>query len=693
MFWEKIKSKVYIILAFGTAVIFFYPLIFADQTLFFRDIQSIFYPMKYFLARSFAAGSIPFWCPLYFCGAPFMSDIQTGVFYLPSLIFLMAPYYLSLNFYLIFHIILCFCFAYLFIRAIGLSVPAAIFAAIAYSYGGYALSSLNLPNNLTVITWLPAVLWSYQKALSRKLLPYYLLTIVFMCFAVLGGEPQLFLFSAFLAFCFGILLISNQETYSRSILKYSLVYAAMLVTALLITVVQWGPTYLDYQHSIRLMGFSFSETSHSSISWVGLKHLFVPTSLLPFSFVLQDDIPWLLSIYPGVLVTLFACVGVVFKRSRDTVFWMMIFLLGIVFALGGNTPLYKIVYKLFPFFRFPEKFYFFSHIGLVVLAAYGFETVAAAAMRLNAGTKYLLWTIPLVLFADLYMAHSDLNPTWHKNLYQLSDPSLKPVTKDRDVFRVYVDEASFVSRLPGHTSINERHIISQAIKASNIGMLDNLHYVDGKTGMELQYQWVITEMLQRQPWAQKIKLLQLANVKYIISAENLDKDLSVTEHITRINSLLYQIKNNSPRAWMVGKIHPLGKWTMDDYNHQVFDYLTSAMGPISLADRYKTPYHQRVDKIEYGSNRIDIEVTAARQGIVVLAESSYPGWSVTVNGKPANTLRLNYLFQGVEVDSGRQHIVFRYRPPHFFLYAMVSVVIISIVTFLYFFYVLFRRKA
>jgi len=702
MFWKKIGSRAYVILALITAIIFFYPLIFEDQTLFFRDIQSIFYPMKYFLARSFASGTIPFWCPLYFCGAPFMSDIQTGVFYLPSLIFLIAPYYLSLNFYLILHVILCFCFVYLFIRAIGLSIPAAIFSAIAYSYGGYVLSSLNLPNNLAVITWLPAILWSYQKALSQRSLPHYLLTIIFLCFAILGGEPQLFIFTAFLTFCFGILCISKNVASDYSILKYSLLFAVMFVAALLTTIVQWGPTYLDYQHSIRLIGFSFNETAHSSVSWDGLKHLLIPMSFdrsfgsdhaaLTFLFPPHGNVPWLMSIYPGVLVTLLAVCGVLFRRSRDTVFWLITFLLGIVFALGGNTALYKIVYKIFPFFRFPEKFYFFSNIGLIVLAAYGFDAVATFAMKLNARTKYFLWIIPLVLFADLYIAHAGLNLTCHKSLYQFSDPFLEPIMKDRDVFRVYVDEPSFVSRLPGNISINKRHNISQAIKASNIGIIDNIHYVDGKTGMELQYQWVITEILQQQLWPQKIKLMHLANVKYIVSAENLDKNPDVMKHFTRINSLLYQVKNHSPRAWMVGKINPLGTWTMQDYNNQTFDYRTSAMGPIALADRYKIPYYQSVDKIEYGNNQVSIDVTASRRGIVVLSESSYPGWHATLNGKPANIVRLNYLFQGVEVDSGKQQIVFRYQPPLFYLYLMGSIFTIFVLMLTYLIHVLYKRK-
>jgi uncharacterized membrane protein YfhO len=41
-------------------------------------------------------------------------------------------------------------------------------------------------------------------------------------------------------------------------------------------------------------------------------------------------------------------------------------------------------------------------------------------------------------------------------------------------------------------------------------------------------------------------------------------------------------------------------------------------------------------------------------------------------GNPANIIRLNYLFQGVEVDSGKQQIQFEYQPPFFRSYLLIS---------------------
>jgi uncharacterized membrane protein YfhO len=156
---------------------------------------------------------------------------------------------------------------------------------------------------------------------------------------------------------------------------------------------------------------------------------------------------------------------------------------------------------------------------------------------------------------------------------------------------------------------------------------------------------------------------------------------------------LFQIRNPLPRAWIVGKIHPLGKWTLKDYSKRPFNSHTSALGPEEIESRHKTPYYQGVDKIEYDNvNRIRIEVTTAQPGVVVLSESSYPGWRVTVNGKPANIIRLNYLFQGVEVDSGRQQIQFEYQPPFFRLYLLISIFTFLVIMLLWFFRHSLKRK-
>ena len=82
-----------------------------------------------------------------------------------------------------------------------------------------------------------------------------------------------------------------------------------------------------------------------------------------------------------------------------------------------------------------------------------------------------------------------------------------------------------------------------------------------------------------------------------------------------------------------------------------------------------------IENIKYEqNNKIHVELTAEMPGVLVLSESSYPGWQVFVNGKEKECLWLNLLFQGVEIEKGKHEIDFIYRPKHFSLFSAISLV-------------------
>jgi len=62
------------------------------------------------------------------------------------------------------------------------------------------------------------------------------------------------------------------------------------------------------------------------------------------------------------------------------------------------------------------------------------------------------------------------------------------------------------------------------------------------------------------------------------------------------------------------------------------------------------------------SDRIDLDVSAARDGYVVLHDMAYPGWVVYVDGMPQEPLRANVLFMAAAVPAGRHAVTFAYEP-------------------------------
>jgi hypothetical protein len=88
--------------------------------------------------------------------------------------------------------------------------------------------------------------------------------------------------------------------------------------------------------------------------------------------------------------------------------------------------------------------------------------------------------------------------------------------------------------------------------------------------------------------------------------------------------------------------------SLDIFRTVVLDASNLSKGEIEAAERISQGPVQRVEQARiksYGSERVEIEATLSRSGILVLNDSDYPGWRVFVDGRRANWFRANYLFQ------------------------------------------------
>ncbi|MBN1105113.1 MAG: YfhO family protein [Deltaproteobacteria bacterium] len=669
------------------AFLFFHPILISDKTIFFRDIHRLFYPMKHFLASSLQNGEWPFWCSGYFCGAPFMSDIQSGLFYPLSLVFLLFPYPWSLNLYVALHFILGFLFFYLFIRGLDLCRESALLCGTSFCYGGYVISSVNTLNNLSTAIWLPAILWACQRTSLHKGIRPILWAILVFSAAILGGEPQLLLLGTVLVFLCGLFLVprpfSWRETAWRGTTVLLIVFSAVLLTG-----VQLLSTFQDYQFSARLGGLSFEEATRFSLPWAMLKHLLWP---LPFHgdfvhdpgalkgfFPGSGQVPWLLTVYPGILVAPLAVLGLFLKFSRQTLFWLFILLLSLAFAVGRNAPVYEMFYALFPFFRFPEKFMLPVAVSLLVLAAYGFHGLLEFLKRKGVRVSALSRLVILLLLMDLYWTHRGLNPFCPSSFYAVQEPSLQPMLADEDLFRVYVDPEA--EPPDSFETIGRHHLQWQRMLMPNLGILRGLQHVGGQSGLELRYQYFITELLAK-PWKERIRFLSLANVKYIVSTQPLDTFPELREEVAKVSGLLYRIREPLPRAWMVGKLQPVRAGTLEELVDGSVDFSTTALTRGDVVSRHWDAFLGEVPRPVYGNGTVRLEIDVERSAILVLSEAAYPGWRALLDGVEVKCLWLNLLFQGVELEPGRHRVEFVFTPPHFRISLTVS--LLSLLTILF----------
>lgn len=76
--------------------------------------------------------------------------------------------------------------------------------------------------------------------------------------------------------------------------------------------------------------------------------------------------------------------------------------------------------------------------------------------------------------------------------------------------------------------------------------------------------------------------------------------------------------------------------------------------------------------VSYGSQQVEIAAAVSRPALLMLSDSDFPGWNVSVDGRPAPIITADYWFRGVLIAPGRHSVVFRYQPAPFYAGLLLS---------------------
>lgn len=364
-----------------TAAIFllFLPVVTGVESFFGRDVTPYFYPMKHFLAETIRSGRLPLWNPLVAGGEPFFATLQPGVFYPGSLLVYALPFPSSVDWLLVVHFWFAGAGWILLLRTEGRTVPAATFGALALVLGGFFVSLGNFINNLQTMSWAPWLFLAWGAYLRYGTTPRLLIFVATCAAAFLGGEPQLLALVLAVVFARGILRPSG--SLSRTAHELA-AFAAAGVLTLFLTGFQLVPFVEFIGESVRTFQLDLSFSASRSQEPIGLLHLIVPSALhagehgFTTGYLASTEIPWLLSLYPGVVVTGFVGFGLMAARRSERVFWAILAAFGLLLALGSHTIVYRGAFELIPplrAFRYPEKFAVLFALAVPFLAAAGFE--------------------------------------------------------------------------------------------------------------------------------------------------------------------------------------------------------------------------------------------------------------------------------------------------------------------------------
>ncbi|NIP82961.1 MAG: YfhO family protein [Gemmatimonadetes bacterium] len=156
--------------------------------------------------------------------------------------------------------------------------------------------------------------------------------------------------------------------------------------------------------------------------------------------------------------------------------------------------------------------------------------------------------------------------------------------------------------------------------------------------------------------------LAAGNIRYILSMVELP---GLTEVHRGRTGLVYEVPGALPRAYLVAEAirAPSPDGALERMARPDFD-------PGRMAVLYEPPPRPlpggpaggETTITEYGPDRVVVDARTDRDALLVLADNYYPGWVATVDGDPADILRVNHAFRGVPLSPGEHTVVFEFRP-------------------------------
>ena len=363
------------------------------MTFFRRDITRFYYPIWHYGTSCLKRGDLPLWNSYINFGQPFLANVQTCVFYPPTLLLYLPDTLRAFNFYILFHMALAGFFTFIWMRSCGLSQPSSLVAGLAYCLSGYFMSTIDLTISLCAAAYFPLVMFFFRKAILSKTFFWSSLTAICILFQYLAGDPSIMIGTLLVLSLFVIFLTARESLADK---KFVWTYAGIFFKILgVLGALSAFQTLLFAELILNSSRVHYSYTNKMmwSMQYNDLISIVVPffsdLSMHIMNYWVRQS--WLENYYTGVTVAVLACVAV-FSRKRGNLagYHALLMILGIGIVLGHFSLAYPFFYRTFPllsFARYPIRFFFIFTFAAACLSGFGLERLLAASASGNLRPK------------------------------------------------------------------------------------------------------------------------------------------------------------------------------------------------------------------------------------------------------------------------------------------------------------------
>ncbi len=373
------------ILLFIIVIIYFNPVLFSKIIFIERDLSVFFIPPKVLWVELVKSFQFPLWNAYNYSGIPLLATLQPGVFYPPHVLYLFLPFNIVWNWMIILHFFFAGVTTGFFLRYCKASKTASFIGSVIFTLSGYLMSVHNLLPHLFSVSWFPLVIMYYLKYFDDKKNKYLVYTAFSITMQFLAGAPEIVIMTLFVLIIITISLnFFTEDAVSSDVVNTMwevvktrvIAISLVLLLFILFSSIQLLPFYELKTNSIRANGLSYDEAIVWSFAWKDFIQFFLP-DFYGYHLNTQkywQNQSWLKTLYLGVIPFILSSFYFASKDRRKWIFLMLI-VISFLFALGGNTPLYKLLYRIPPFssVRYPVKFLFVFFFIIAVTSGLGFD--------------------------------------------------------------------------------------------------------------------------------------------------------------------------------------------------------------------------------------------------------------------------------------------------------------------------------
>jgi uncharacterized membrane protein YfhO len=288
-----------------------------------------------------------------------------------------------------------------------------------------------------------------------------------------------------------------------------------------------------------------------------------------------------------------------------------------------------------------------------------------------------LYFLLLLMVMDLMGKNSMVAPMIEKKYYTEPPALAKRLGGTADSFRIYnwMPKAS-KKTLPDPTS-NEPAIASPQLRKffynllsihlevreniyPNLGAIYDLAYVNGEATMMVNASFRWRDEFALSEFSKKKIILERSNVKYWVTEAYdqmpSDQNLMGTRKVLVFEDAL-------PRAFLVGDSQNVQEdRLLDVYYDSEFDPLKQVLLTESVSVKKTENFSGQVEELNYPPNGVNIKTSQSGEGFLVLLDTWFPGWQVTVDGAPQLIYRANSFYRAIKLGPGNHSIEFSYMP-------------------------------